>query len=491
MTEVLPALRNHRPITPCLNQASQIEDMQAAIEQEREKLQQQRAEERVRWQEQRTQERGQWQAECSALEARLALLEQASPATAPGPAAAGAELLGALKRQQGVHHHAAGSGGSAAGQLALSRGIALDSTGGTVLTFTTKTHPFIVLCLAPCEGRVFCGSCDKSVHVWDTHTHVHLASMERHTGWVLAVCTDGQQVFSGGEDGMICSWGGASFSSTDAMGDEPMGHEGGVHSLVIAAGKLFSGGADSVVRCWDLKAHTALATLQGHSACVCSLATDGERLFSGSDDNTIRVWDCATHAHEGTLRGHCDCIHSLQVAAGKLFSGSEDCTVRVWDIRSLELIGVLEHQDCVYAIAASLHQLFTGSGDGSIATWDLSTLERVGLLAKAHEDAVKALSVSSEGKLLSASDDATVCAWDVPSASSGDGGGVSQALSVTLASPPRRSRLLQDLGLDDSELEGADGSLSPSPEPAELLNTSVQSDNPLFRSSGTASPELM
>ena len=62
--------------------------------------------------------------------------------------------------------------------------------------------------------------------------------------------------------------------------------------VVLADGRLASGGSEVTISVWDVGTCAFVATLEGHTDTVTSLAvlTDG-RLARGRYDRTIRMWD--------------------------------------------------------------------------------------------------------------------------------------------------------------------------------------------------------
>lgn len=56
---------------------------------------------------------------------------------------------------------------------------------------------------------------------------------------------------------------------------------------------LASGGADHLIRVWEIESGEEIRKFRGHANLVSSLAfsPDGKRIASGSADQTIKLWD--------------------------------------------------------------------------------------------------------------------------------------------------------------------------------------------------------
>ena len=119
-------------------------------------------------------------------------------------------------------------------------------TPSGILITTLEGHTDAVYCLTVVGNKLYTGSDDRTIRVWDIDTHQHITALEGHT------------------DDVYC--------------------------LTVVGNKLYSGSFDRTIRVWDTDTHQHIATLEGHTDGVCYLTVVGNKLYSGSVDKTIRAW---------------------------------------------------------------------------------------------------------------------------------------------------------------------------------------------------------
>jgi len=205
------------------------------------------------------------------------------------------------------------------------------------------------------------------------------------------------------------------------------GHSGEVNCLAFSPDgrTLASGSSDTTVKLWNLATGKTSRTLKGHTGEVYALAfiPDGTRLASAGSDKGIRLWQVESGQPLAALAGHDKAVRALAVAPDgrTLVSGGDDQTIKTWDLSDAGRIAnpsntLKGHTGAVRALVITLDgTLASASEDGTIKLWKLAQGQD-GLTLKGHTDAVLALAVTPTGRtLVSGSRDKTVRVWDCAS----------------------------------------------------------------------------
>jgi hypothetical protein len=97
---------------------------------------------------------------------------------------------------------------------------------------------------------------------------------------------------------------------------------------------MATGGADKIIRLWDLRTGREFRALKGHTEGVTGVAfsADGFKVASASDDGTVRVWYAKTGQQLQLFDWHTDKVLSVAFSADgrRVVSAGSDKTVRVW-----------------------------------------------------------------------------------------------------------------------------------------------------------------
>lgn len=233
----------------------------------------------------------------------------------------------------------------------------------------------------------------------------------------VAVSPKGDQVAAGGADQNATIWDVASGQpihvlkglggSVEAIAYSPDGTK-----LLVAAGndaKVFSPSTGA-----------QLAELKGHTAPIKSATflPDGNRAMTGSEDTSIHIWDVGTSQSIRLLTGHTAGVWTVAASSdGKLLaSGGDDKALRLWNAENGELVRTIPHDAAILAalFTPDSKTLVVGAWDYHIHLWNPVSGEPLGEFYSVF-GWTESLSVSSNGKILSASSPRGVKLWELES----------------------------------------------------------------------------
>lgn len=177
---------------------------------------------------------------------------------------------------------------------------------------------------------------------------------------------------------------------------------------------LATGGADGVVKVWDIRGGYMTHTFRGHAGIISALhffavsksephnvtnnnkkkrsesdfhgdavMSDGQdattmfRLASGSEDGKIRIWDLARRKSFVTLDSHVSVVRGLEFSreTNTLVSGGRDKTAIIWDAltwKSKRVIPILEGVEAV-GLLENGRLIYTGGENGRLRIWSAET----------------------------------------------------------------------------------------------------------------------
>ncbi|KAF7640344.1 hypothetical protein Mgra_00000165 [Meloidogyne graminicola] len=214
----------------------------------------------------------------------------------------------------------------------------------------------------------------------------------RHTGWVRAVDVEpnNEWFVSGGADRIVKIWDLASGQLRLSL----TGHISAVRAVKVSPRHpyLFSAGEDKQVKCWDLEQNKVVRHYHGHLSAVQDLALHPtlDILVTCARDSTARVWDMRTKAQIFCLSGHRDTVASVVCQSSNPQKS----------VRSL-------------ALHPTLNMFASGSTD-NIKLWKLPNGDFMQNLS-GHNTMINSMVINEDGVLVSGGDVGTMQFWDFKS----------------------------------------------------------------------------
>jgi WD40 repeat protein len=265
----------------------------------------------------------------------------------------------------------------------------------------------------------------------DSFEHAHDSAVSN-----LALSPDGQTLFTSGADTAIKIWD----LNGQTLSGSFDGHQGRVNSLAMAPQGAFlaSGGGDGTVRVWNLTTNSQVKALsanqegQGANRVLSvAVSADDKYIAAGTDAGLIYVWDTNTYDQVAAFRNASE-SHPIQDIAfdptkpTRLAVARDGGSLDVWEFipkgNSKLIYPLNDDTNRVFSVAISPDgkTLASGNYEGEIILWDMATGREIRTLAtNGHKFIVSSLNFSKDGKyLVSSGYDETVCVWDY--LSSGD-----------------------------------------------------------------------
>ncbi|KAJ8773747.1 hypothetical protein K2173_006397 [Erythroxylum novogranatense] len=264
--------------------------------------------------------------------------------------------------------------------------------------------------------------------------HECVATLKDHSSYVSSLALEGKFLYSGSSYSEIRAWRPDPFDVENRTGDIVAISNGAVKSIVVSGDKIFSAHQDFKIRVWKIDTKND----QRYYKCIATLPTACDRflrLFSEKNYVQVRRHKKCTWVH------HVDTVSALTMSKDGLllFSASWDRTFKVWrtsDFKCLESVRNA-HEDAINAIDLSSEGLvYTGSADKKIKVWKkLSGEKRHSLMAtmEAHKSAVNALALSPDGSVLySGACDRSILVWKREAGVAIDAGGLRMVVAGAL-----------------------------------------------------------
>ncbi|KAL6709675.1 U3 small nucleolar RNA-associated protein 13 [Coniothyrium glycines] len=239
----------------------------------------------------------------------------------------------------------------------------------TALTLTPSASHLIV-CSRSLSMRIFALSPSDTED--DTIELEELRTLRPHTSPVVTVATDrtGTLVGTGGADGIVKVW--------DIRGGYTT-HTFHGHGGVVSALHFFEvATTDDDDETENSKKRKRRKSRQEQAETAAEADTQIQyRLASGAEDGKIRIWDLHKRKSAAVLDSHVSVVRSLQYSpeARLLVSGSRDKTLILWDSnrwKAQRTIAALEGIESAGFISSG-QMIFSGGEHGRVRLWSVAT----------------------------------------------------------------------------------------------------------------------
>jgi WD40 repeat protein len=291
--------------------------------------------------------------------------------------------------------------------------------------FVGHKGPVRSVSFSPDGQQLASSSDDTMVRIWDLQgRELKKFENKKYASSVSAISLsrDGKKIVSGGEDGTIRFW--------DLQG-QPLGepfkaHLGAVKSVAFSSDdkQIVSGSKDGTIRLWDLQGQPLGEPFKAHLGDVNSVAfsPDGKKIVSGGKDGTIRLWNLQGQSLGEPFEGHLGDVNSVAFSSdGKqIVSGGEDGTIRLWNLQGKgeRIFQIYGPRITSVTFSPDTQRIISSDHTGRILLWNLQDpKEQLPLAAwQTKQSAVKSISLSSDGKLLTTvGSDGSFKSWSIQS----------------------------------------------------------------------------
>ena len=228
------------------------------------------------------------------------------------------------------------SAGNETGDLRM-----IDINRGRIVS-TFKAHEDRLSCIRLLPGlRFLTASFDGTVRLWAGRAKNTEVLLAKHDGAVtsVAISPDGLSAVSCGFDGRLRLIDLKREKPGDAFGET----KGNYFSVAFVGNEqVLSVKDDGAVELWRIPEGTLIRRLPGHhDAAWCAVAARGDRVWTGGADNAVRCWDADEGVELLTRPGHEHEVRSLAFTPDgtQLLSEGRDGKRLAWDLTRGEVIG--------------------------------------------------------------------------------------------------------------------------------------------------------
>ena len=210
------------------------------------------------------------------------------------------------------------------------------------------------LCLYEPLMQLWVGTMSGAVHVLDLESKKEIHHFVNHTQSVFDIQPHADKIFVTSKDGNLTIWNAATSQLINTIHIS----SGGLRAIAFHPTKneMAIGSSDNSIYIMERpktedrrpKEATIIQQLTAHTNSVFALcfSNDGKKLFSGGRDAMLFCWDAENnYAEIKSLPAHLYTINNLVLLSDNLFAtASRDRTIKIWNAETIELLKVIDKE---------------------------------------------------------------------------------------------------------------------------------------------------
>lgn len=261
----------------------------------------------------------------------------------------------------------------------------------------------------------------ESVRVWDVGAGAGIMKLRGHGDSVLSACfsPDRSRLFSGSADAHVMVW---DLRSGKLIQKIP--HKSAVESVSTSRNGLLATAAhERSVYLWDLETAQSVGAINGFDDRVNALcfSPDGSQLFTATMKGTVQGWNSTTHTELRHFPNPREAFSSLSAnQSGKLLAAGAKISnsIYLWNYETaVPLRPLLGHKGPVRSIQfnSTGALLASASDDQTLRLWDMNTMTCRATLAGTHARIYGVCFSPDDSMLASCDDGGEIRIWDTDS----------------------------------------------------------------------------
>lgn len=235
---------------------------------------------------------------------------------------------------------------------------------------------------------------------------------QRNNRFVVCFCFMHEKIYTGYEDGLICSFSTQEKENNWFLGPL-IGHTNRINAIIpTETNFLMTTSNDCTVRQWDYETGICQAVFKFADPVSCGLVSaEYNMLFTASWDKMVRCIDLEDNKVVKSFIASKEAIKMLEQSKDLLFVAGCDPNIRSFSLKDGTMKLFSGHKGWVYTMKVNGDRLFSGGDDRSIIIWDIETtliLEQLW----GHENGVTSIDFA-QGDLYTGSFDHYIICWDL------------------------------------------------------------------------------